>query len=108
MEISLKKGQISALIRDVHKELVDSQNDRESNGLDPFFAFDSFDLEINFATTESTGVEGGLGIKIISAKGNEKYTSEQVHKLTIRMKRTDFEENQSIAIPAGALPSKMK
>jgi hypothetical protein len=80
---------IKELIRKVHQELIDSQNERESNGMDPLFYVKDLTIEANFIVETEVNGGGGIRFGIVSINGGAKYNSHQVHKITLTLSTSD-------------------
>jgi hypothetical protein len=98
---------IGELIRRVHKELVDSQMQREAEGLDNLFEVEKLTIEANFVVTQSSEGKGHFDFKVLTfggvgVDGNNSYKKEQVHKITLVLKTmssTISESGDVIVIP---------
>lgn len=80
---------IKDFIRRVHKELLESQKEREKEGLESLFVVDDLTIEVNFIASETKDVEGGLDFKIVTAGGARQYQDQQVHKITLHLKTVE-------------------
>lgn len=104
---------IKELIRRVHQELVESQQEREASGQPPIFQVQQMTVEVNFVITESSEAKGGLEFKVITVGGvdlggSKGYQQQQVHKITLLLsalpyddaaKLKDLEESGSGVLP---------
>jgi len=76
---------IKDLIRQVHDELLASQKERLSRDESPIFEVEKLTLEVNFIITDETEAKGGFNFKIITAGIGNKYTDQQIHKVTLSL-----------------------
>lgn len=83
---------IKELIRRVHRELVDSQKEREENQEEPLFFVEKLVVEANFAIVESKGAKGGIDLKFITLGKQRDYSEQQVHKITLTLSSMPSQE----------------
>lgn len=76
---------IKELIRKVHDELIESQKEREINGIDPLFTVRDMTIEVNFIAEKSLSAKGGLDFKVVTIGGNTDIKSQQIHKITLNL-----------------------
>jgi hypothetical protein len=87
---------IKDLIRQVQKELVESQREREAAAEDPIFRVDGLTIEANFVVSRTGGAKGGLDFKIITLGGSRDIERQQVHKLTLTLTAEAAEGDREI------------
>jgi hypothetical protein len=80
---------IKDFIRRVHKELLESEEERKKDGMESLFVVDDLTIEVNFIASKTKGVEGGLDFKIVTAGGARQYQDQQVHKITLHLKTVE-------------------
>jgi hypothetical protein len=73
------------LLRSVHRELLESEREREKEGLAPLFIVRDMTVEVNFVVTETTKGEGKEDFKVITAGGSTQYLEQQVQKITLHL-----------------------
>lgn len=83
---------IMDLIRQIQSELIESQRQREQEGLSALFEVESLTVEAQFIATDSSKEKGGFDLKILTLGGESTYSSEQVHKITLTLKTTPHGE----------------
>ena len=84
---------IGELIRQVQRELIESQSQRESEGQTALFEVESLTVEAHFVVSNSTTSKGGFDLKIITLGGEKAYKEEQVHKISLKLKTLPAEED---------------
>jgi len=84
---------IGELIRQVQRELIDSQVQRESEGQSALFEVESLTVEVHFVASSSSTGKGGFDLKILTLGGEKAYKEEQVHKITLTLKALPTEED---------------
>jgi hypothetical protein len=84
---------IGELIRRVQDELVESQIQRESEGMTALFEVESLTVEVNFVVSASSTGKGGFDLKILTLGGENLYKEDQVHKITLTLKALSPEED---------------
>ena len=91
---------IKDLIRQVHRELVASQEERDEEGLPPLFQVDSLVIEANFVVVDDQKAEAGFGFSLLKAGAEVNYKHEQIHKITLNLssKGRDFEIHPYAAV----------
>jgi hypothetical protein len=82
MEADLKLGD---LIREVSKELLDSQKTRRAQGGQAVFQVCGLDIEVSFVITKSKGVSGGIDLKVIRADGDRHFEEQEVHRIVVHL-----------------------
>jgi hypothetical protein len=82
MEADLKLGD---LIRQVSKELLDSQAERIAQGGQAVFQVSGLDIEVSFVITKSKGVSGGIDLKVIRADGDRHFEEQEVHRIVVHL-----------------------
>jgi hypothetical protein len=97
---------IKELIRQVHSELYNSRNERESAGERPIFAVESLVLEVNFVAEHSKDVKGGIDFQIITVGGvnlgrSKTYHEQQVHKIILNLTAIEDYQLQDWDDPSG-------
>lgn len=86
---------IKELIRRVHDELIESQEEREINGIAPLFTVKDMTIEVNFVAEKSLSAKGGLDFKVVTVGGNTDIKSQQIHKITLNLEVDHSSINQS-------------
>ena len=86
---------IGGLIRQVQKELIESQRQRTAEGEPALFQVESLAIEAHFIVTESTQAKGGFDLKILTSGGQRTFAKEQVHKITLTLKTAPHEEDDA-------------
>ncbi|HNW91049.1 MAG TPA: hypothetical protein PK664_05680 [Paludibacteraceae bacterium] len=94
---------LKELIHTVRQELIDSENERKSKGLDPLFKVDNLKIEVNFVVEKTKKTGGKLGIKIIDIGHDVTYSSQQVHKIVLELKTCELEDVDS-GLEPGVFP----
>lgn len=82
---------IKDLIRRVHKELIESQAEREAAGEEPLFTVQDMTIEAHFVVQESKAAEGGVDFRLLTfggarAGGKKEAQQQQVHKIVLRLR----------------------
>ncbi len=83
--MALKNLLIKDLIRQIHKELIESQTERENENLEPLFSVESLKIEANFVAVDDQQAEAGFGFHLLKAGGKINYKQEQIHKITLNL-----------------------
>lgn len=76
---------IAELIVGVKNELLKAQQHRVQENELPLFEVKDFDLEINFVVRSQSNVTGQLDAKVITVGGEDEYSSEKVHKISLHL-----------------------
>ncbi len=96
---------IREVIRQVKREHIESQLQRESEGLPALFEVESLTVEAHFVVSASLAGKGGVDLKILTLGGAKTHKEEQVHKISLTLKALppkddsgfgDFEEPSGI------------
>ena len=110
---------IKELIRRVHQELLESQEEREKSNQAPLFKVEEMTIEVNFVAIESKEMKGGLDFKVIAIGGvdlskGKKYQQQQIHKITLTLRaipsghdetdKVSPRENGGKGVPRGVFP----
>jgi hypothetical protein len=82
MEADLELGD---LIRQVSKELLDSQTERLAQGGQAVFQVSGLDIEVSFIITKSKGLSGGIDLKVIRADGDRHFEEQEVHRIVLHL-----------------------
>ena len=107
---------IKDLVRQVHKELLESQQEREAKGDSALFKVEKLTIEANFIVTDDQQTSAGIGFHLLKADAKVNYKTEQVHKVTLKLglENTCTTEKQSPSstksgggsgLPRGANPA---
>lgn len=83
---------IKYLIRQIHKELIESQKEREAEGLEPLFTVESLKIEANFIAVDDQKAEAGFGFHLLKAGAKVNYKQEQIHKITLNLTTIDQDD----------------
>ena len=93
--MGLKKNLlIKDIIRQVHKELIESQEEREAEGQEPLFTVESLKIEANFVAVDDKHAETGFGFHLLKAGANISYKKEQIHKITLNLTIKESDNTQ--------------
>jgi hypothetical protein len=76
---------IKELIRQVHNELAESQEERELEGQDALFEVEKLTIEANFIATDSETESGGIDFKLLKYNAGGSSKNERVHKVTLEL-----------------------
>lgn len=76
---------MKALIRRISDELLESQRERQLQGLPAVFEVQGLDIEVSFVVTESRQGGGGFDLRVIKADGSMKYEDQSVQKVTLHL-----------------------
>jgi len=81
---------VKDLIRRVHQELLESQQEREKSGEHPIFEVESLTIEVNFVIVQSKEAKGEVGFKLITVAegdlgGTKSYQQQQIQKITLSL-----------------------
>lgn len=82
-----KQLQIKDVIRKVQEELIESQQEREKQGIPPLFEVDSLEIELHFTVQEQMDASTGFSIAVVDLDAEHTYSAEQVQKITLRLKK---------------------
>ena len=79
--------QLKELVQEVRRQLESLDQERTAAGADALFELQSMELELRFTVEESTTGKGGFDLKVITAGGEDKESSESVQtvKITYRV-----------------------
>ncbi len=86
---------IKDLIRQIHTELIESQQERESKGTPTLFEVKKLTIEAHFVVSDEREVETGIGLSLIKAGLNGNYKNEEVHKITLELGVTNSNPNDN-------------
>lgn len=85
MEFENEGLTISALIREVTREVLNSQSDRISSGDPAVFEVSDLTLEVSFVAKSSDKAGGGFDLKVVKADAGVQYDQESVQKVTLKL-----------------------
>jgi hypothetical protein len=89
---TLMNTEFASVIRNIQRELITSQEQREEEGLPPLFKVSGLTLELQFTLEEDKSAEGKLGISIVQAGAAKKVSENTVHKMVIQFSVVDDHE----------------
>ncbi|MDT4292329.1 trypco2 family protein [Methylomonas sp. MO1] len=87
---------IKNLIRQVHRELLESQQDREAAGEAPIFYVEKMQIEVNFIVSETDEANGGFDFKIITSDIKGVFNRQQIHKVTLSLTTMPIQEDSEV------------
>jgi hypothetical protein len=96
---------IRTLVREVTRELIDSQDEREAAGDEAIFQVSGLTLEISFVATSSKKGGGGFDLKVVKADAGVQYDQQSIHKIMLTLKAV--EDDQPFAGPRGGRPRRV-
>ncbi|MEF1330606.1 trypco2 family protein [Vibrio sp. M260121] len=76
---------IKELVRQVHNELYESQEERELQGQDALFEVEKLTIEANFIVTDSETESGGIDFKLLKYNAGGSSKNERVHKVILEL-----------------------
>lgn len=96
---AIKQLQIKDVIRKVQEELMESQRERENQGIPPLFEVDALEIELHFTIQQQTGVNAGFSLAVVDLDAEHTYSSEQVQKITLRLKKVPAPGEEFLPAP---------
>lgn len=82
---------LKELLRQIQKELVDSENERKKHGFEPLFKVHSLDIQAHFVLKKTTKGKGLFDLKLITIGGERTLAKEMVHTISLHLElSTDF------------------
>jgi len=76
---------LSQTINKIKEELLDAQRHSTVGGSPAMFRVESVTIEVKFTIKETQNTSGGVDIRLLAVKADDKIESERVHTVTINM-----------------------
>jgi hypothetical protein len=90
------------LISKVQQELLQSRREREERGEPPMFEVADLTLEVHFVAQQTTEVNGGIDLKVLTVGGltagvKRGLQHQQIHKITLRLTGVPYADGEAWA-----------
>lgn len=83
---------VKDLIRQIHTELIESQQERQDSGHPPLFEVKKLTIEAHFVVSNERDIDTGIGLTLVKAGLNRNYKKEEVHKITLELGVTNTDD----------------
>lgn len=96
---SEKKLEITELIRDVKKQVVEASTKAEEKGETPFFRLRSVDLEINYTVKVSGTSSGKAEFYVLTAENSSQTDLEKAQKIVLHLDAIQMYQQTIVPLP---------